>query len=548
MQITIPLRRIEVRSNPRKFFNPATMAELTASVREQGVIQPILVRPGEEDGQYILIAGERRVRAATEARGLDYEVPALVHDVDEATAKALALTENVQRDDMSAAEEAIAAAEQVGLLKGDRDEAARILGWSRATLDKRLALMNCTTAVLEALTYRTITLGHAELFAGFKKSDQDSLLPVIVQEKRSVAELKALLEKVSCSLAVAIFDKADCAACPHNSALQVEMFGESIGTGNCTDRNCYHEKTEKQLEIAAAGLRDEFPVVKIVRAGDNATCVQLAVDGKSGVGLEQAKQCHACQNYGAAVSGLPDSLGKVYRGQCFDTVCNMKKVAARIKAEKNAAAPTSSGKSATSKASDTASAGKPAPEASAVAESDKVKAYREALWRRALCRDIGRDADRARVYLLTLAMNGHGRAISTERLAKAFTTLGKVEAVPKGIADTVTSVGAMSVEVQSQMLIATLFAAIDGLDVATLKELCKANGLDLTQYWKLDKAFLELITKSEMKVVADELGIRAALGDAFSKTFNKPKGELIDALLAIDGFDYTGKVIKVLKY
>ncbi len=110
-----------------------------------------------------------------------------------------------------------------------------MLGWSRSTLDKRLALMNCSEAVLDALNTRALQLGHAELLATLAKDKQDKLLPVIIAERKSIAELKKTIEAAACSLAIAIFDKADCAACQHNSSLQTEMFGEAIATGNCTN-------------------------------------------------------------------------------------------------------------------------------------------------------------------------------------------------------------------------------------------------------------------------------------------------------------------------
>jgi ParB family transcriptional regulator, chromosome partitioning protein len=330
-QPTLALKHITVSTNPRTYFDAAEMEELTASVREKGVIQPVIVRT-LADGGYALVAGGRRFRAAMTAHGEDYEIPVVVKEIDEIEAKQLAIIENIQRADMSPAEEAIAAAEQVGLCKGDRDEVARIFGWSRVTLDKRLALMNCSATVLEALSTRQILLGHAELLAALPRETQDKLLPVIIKEGKPVAEVKKTIEQVSCSLSAAIFDKTDCAGCPHNSSTQGEMFGESIATGNCTNRACYNEKTEKQLESVASNLRDDYPVVRIVRAGDNHTRIQLAVEGPKGVGEEQAKACHACQNYGAAVSGLPDSIGNVYKGQCFDTVCNMRMVAKRLQA------------------------------------------------------------------------------------------------------------------------------------------------------------------------------------------------------------------------
>jgi DNA-binding IclR family transcriptional regulator len=84
-----------------------------------------------------------------EAHGEDFPMPIVVKDVDPVEARRIALTENIQRDDLSPAEEARDAAELLGLQGGDRDVTARILGWSRATLDSRLALLNCSAAVLD---------------------------------------------------------------------------------------------------------------------------------------------------------------------------------------------------------------------------------------------------------------------------------------------------------------------------------------------------------------------------------------------------------------
>ncbi|MGF6915913.1 PRTRC system ParB family protein [Paraburkholderia sp. 40] len=559
-QLTAPLKRIRIGRNPRTYFDPKALAELTESIRQHGVDTPIIVRPVvDDDFDYEVIAGGRRYRGAMEAHGEDFPMPIVVKDVDEVEARRIALMENIQREDLSPAEEARDAAELLGLQGGDRDVTAKILGWSRSTLDNRLALLNCSNAVLDALSERKINIAHAELLAALSKENQDKVLPVVVAEKRTVADVRKLVESASCALASAIFDKADCAGCPHNSSTQAQMFGEAIGTGNCTNRSCFNDKTEKQLEATAAALRDEFQTVRIVRAGDNHTRVQLAVDGPKGVGLEQAKACHACANYGAAVSGLPESLGKAYRGQCFDTVCNMKKVAARIQAEKAAEQPKQAegAKSAPAvkSASGTASksAGAPAstnPSVTVIAESEKVKAYRVKLWRKALRMDIGMDHDLARQYLIAVVLSGNARHIEDGAFRKFFERMvgGDVDLPMADLPKSVSAVQATSEKVQADLMIAMLFAAIEGLEVTRLTQLCKSHKLDLKKHWKLDKEFLELITKSEMLVLADEIGIRAALGDNFKKVFAKSKPELIEALLKVEGFDYAGKLPKVLKF
>ncbi|BDB30127.1 MULTISPECIES: PRTRC system ParB family protein [Cupriavidus] len=549
----VALRKIRTGRNPRMYFDPVEMAELTESIRTSGVYQPILLRPIEDDEfEFELIAGERRYRGAVEAHGIDWVIPALVKVMTDDEADRAALIENAQRANMSPSEEAVAASKIVGHCKGDREEAARLLGWSRATLDKRLALMNCSPDVQAALNERKIQLGHAELLATLAKDKQDKLLPVILSEKKAVSELKKTIEAAACSLEVAIFDKTDCATCPHNSSLQTEMFGEAIATGNCTNKACYAEKTDRKLEGIVYGLKEEYPIVRIIRSGDNHTRIQLKVDGPTGVGEEQAKACHACQNFGAAVSGLPDSMGKVYSGQCFDTACNQKKVAARIKAERDAAkAPAvkqTAGKTAAATKGDKSSAAAEKP-ATVISESERVKQYRTELWRKALRKEVAQNAEQANAYLLAVALNGLSRNIGGDVMGKFFEKLTEQKS-SSTLQGCLTAVHAMDAGRRQQLTIGMTVAAIDGMEVNNLRELCRYHKLDLRDHWNLQKSqdFLEMLTKSEMKVLADELGIRKVLGDGFAKLFGKSKAEVVAGLLSVDGFDYTGKVPKVLGY
>ncbi|AMU19311.1 chromosome partitioning protein ParB (plasmid) [Burkholderia cenocepacia] len=550
-QPTVKLRRIKLGRNPRTYFDDAEMEEMKATVRVSGVHTAVIVRPLDEE-YFELIAGGRRYKAAMETRGEDYDMPVTVVFVDDAEAEDIALIENIQRSNLSPGEEAVDAARLLGRCKGDREEAARRIGWSLATLNSRLALLNCSNEVLVALNTRQILLGHAELLAALSKENQDRVLPVIIAEKKSVTDVRKLVESAACSLSAAIFDKTDCAACPHNSATQSEMFGESIATGNCTNRQCYNGKTEKQLEAIADGLRDEFPTVRIVRAGDNHTRVQLAVEGPNGVGEAQAKACHGCQNYGVAVSGLPDSLGKTFRGQCFDTVCNMRKVADRITAEKAAAKAATSdtkGSTVSTKAAGKGGSDTSAPTAvTVVAESDRVKQYREALWRKALRRDVGKNAALARQYLIAIVLAGYARQIKEDVFRSVYEKVTDEKAPAADLPKALFLACATSDEQAATLVTGMFVAAIEGLDVPYLKQLCKHHNLDLTQYWKLDKEFLELVTKAEMMVIADELGLRTAMGDNFKKVFSKAKADVITALLAVEGFTYEGKLLKVLKF
>src|ERR1700694_409267 len=130
MQETASVSHIRLGKNPREFFDEAEMNELAESIRSYGVLQPILVRPAGDAGQYVIIAGERRYRAAKTVFGDDYEIPIVVKDFGDADAEAAAIIENVHRAQMSIDEEAKAAKRLLFRNKNDREGTARQLGWS----------------------------------------------------------------------------------------------------------------------------------------------------------------------------------------------------------------------------------------------------------------------------------------------------------------------------------------------------------------------------------------------------------------------------------
>ena len=131
----VPLGRITRGLNPRRHFDEAKMQELIGSVKEKGVIQPILLRPVGDD--FELIAGERRFRAAVAAELT--EIPAMIRDVDDDEAEMLALMENIHRDDLSPMEEAESAAKILARHNGDRAETATVLCWDSTKLNRRRA-------------------------------------------------------------------------------------------------------------------------------------------------------------------------------------------------------------------------------------------------------------------------------------------------------------------------------------------------------------------------------------------------------------------------
>lgn len=546
--------------NPRKFFDAKEMAELESSILAQGIIQPISVRPVGD--KFEIVAGERRWRAAKAVHGEDYEIPVFIREMTDEEAAAAGANENIIRAAMSPAEESEVASRILGQCNGNYDEAAKRLGWARGTLEKRLALMNCSENVRNALTERKIQIGHAELFATATKDKQDKVLEKILNlpSLPTVQEFKQQLEQVSKTLSSAIFDKAECAGCQFNSTNQAQLFAEAISDGHCTNGSCYDAKTEGELTLRSEKLKEEFPVVKILRPGENFTLIKIVAEGATGVGEEQAVKCRACANYGGVVSSLPNSLGKVYVNQCFDPACNSSKVAARIKAEKDAAqaqveaaketaktetkAPEKDGKATVAE-----KAAKPDAKATVV-DSTRIKEYRVKVWRTVLVKELLANDEKNKAVLLALGICGLGRHISGSKLTKAFNKLTGNEdpTLSSNLGQIATLLMSASDEAKARLHQALAASVQDEIEESNLRQLLNFLEVDMAKHWQLNKDYLDLMTKSEIEVIATEIGLKAHIGEGFSKLMGSKKDELVAALLKVEGFEYAGKVPNVMQY
>lgn len=255
LQRKILLSAIKAGSNPRRYFNPDKHAELVASIRRNGVLQPILVRPiGYDDAfggeVFELVAGGRRFRAAEEAFGTDGLIPAIIRTMTDQEALEAAIDENDVREDASETEQADAALRVLAACQDDRAEAARRLGWSTAKLDRRLALAGLSDAVKAALDERRIKVGHAELLAAVPADKQDKALDTILTSGIDVAKTRELLMRVTQNLAAATFDKTECAGCGYNSARQRALFETHVDDGHCTNGACFALKVEAAAKLA----------------------------------------------------------------------------------------------------------------------------------------------------------------------------------------------------------------------------------------------------------------------------------------------------------
>lgn len=329
--LPIPVSKIKEGFNYRRRYDPAKMSSLQASIKAQGLIQPVVVRKLDND-DYQLIAGGRRYRAYVAEFGEQSEIPAIVRVLTDAEATAAMIAENNEREDPSIIEDAEGAARMLGLCKGDREEAARRLGWNRNKLDRRLAIMNAIDEVRNAYLEDKLLVGHVEILAALRKDVQAKVITAILTAPSvpTVEQLKAMAEQALLSLEAAIFDRGACNGCHFNTGYQKSMFETSFEGSRCTNKECFNQKTEEELETRRVALAESYQVVRIVRPGDDKTVLPLRAEGPRGVGEEQALACRTCAEFGACVSAVPEKLGNVYKDVCFNKTCNDEKVAACV--------------------------------------------------------------------------------------------------------------------------------------------------------------------------------------------------------------------------
>ena len=172
---------------PRKNFNQDSLKELAESIKAQGIIQPILVRM-TSNNQYEIIAGERRWQAAKIAK-LD-EVPVVVKDISDSTALAMALIENIQREDLNVIEEARGIKRLIDEFNITHEAAAEAVGKSRAAVSNTLRLLSLCEHAQYALETNKIEMGHARAILSLSPIDQAMMCQKIVNQKLTVREVE----------------------------------------------------------------------------------------------------------------------------------------------------------------------------------------------------------------------------------------------------------------------------------------------------------------------------------------------------------------------
>ena len=175
---------------PREKFQEESLAELASSIKSQGIIQPIVVRPITAS-QYEIIAGERRFRAAKQA-GLT-EVPVVIKEINDQSALAIALIENLQREDITAIEEAKSINRLIDEFDLTHQQAADCVGKNRATISNLLRLLSLSNTVQEYMASGKLDMGHGRALLSLEESDQLVLAEQVIKRNLTARQTEALV-------------------------------------------------------------------------------------------------------------------------------------------------------------------------------------------------------------------------------------------------------------------------------------------------------------------------------------------------------------------
>jgi len=191
----LPLEQLQRgRYQPRRDMNPVALQELADSIKVQGVMQPIVVRVLNESGRFEIVAGERRWRAAQMA-GLD-TIPAIVREINDDTAMAMALIENIQREDLNPMEQATAMHRFVEEFELTHQQIAEAVGKARATVSNLLRLMALPREVKTLLEHGDLEMGHARALLSLPEQQQTESARLIVDKGLSVRQTEALVRSL----------------------------------------------------------------------------------------------------------------------------------------------------------------------------------------------------------------------------------------------------------------------------------------------------------------------------------------------------------------
>jgi ParB family transcriptional regulator, chromosome partitioning protein len=250
------IRQLDINSIDRSRFQPRTefdseqLRELAASIKQRGVMQPLLVRPLNGTARFELIAGERRWRAAKDA-GLT-KVPAIVRTATDEEALEIALIENLQREDLNPIEEARAYGQLATRFKLTQEQIAEKVGRSRAAVANALRLLGLPGEVLSWIADGRLSVGHAKAILGLTIADEQRLVAErVLKRNLTVRQTEQLVEQLKGDAKMRTRALGGALKSPHVLAIE-EKLQQKLGT----HVNVYHGKKKGRIEIEYYGNDD----------------------------------------------------------------------------------------------------------------------------------------------------------------------------------------------------------------------------------------------------------------------------------------------------
>lgn len=255
--------------NPRKHFDETSLAELAESIRQQGVLQPIGVRPLADTDRFEIVFGERRYRASLMAElG---EIPAIVLNVSDETAEEMAVTENLQRKDVTPIEEANAYQKLIESGRHDVQSLAVQFGKNESYIRTRLKFVSLIPEIALLLEQEELTISVASEICRYGEDIQREVYDKHLKEDavyynswrgmKASDVAKKIEQQYTTDLSRYSFDKTLCLSCPHNTN-NLMLFCEG-GCGNCANRSCLAEMNISYLTEKAVQLMEKYPAMSL---------------------------------------------------------------------------------------------------------------------------------------------------------------------------------------------------------------------------------------------------------------------------------------------
>jgi len=573
----LPLNQIDLSDyNARRFEEgmnedrKAQFEDLIASVKENGVIQPIAVRY-KQDGRYEVMAGERRIRAcweiAKQGGNID-RIPAMIYEVDDDTAFDIMTTENLQREDLTPVEKARsfkAALERAGNSNDALKDLSRRFGIKPHAIKFQIALLELPKAVLDAWDKNKITAAHCEALT--RLAGETAILEALTECLRndwSVAKLTEFVKDQKPLLASGLFCKKECETCMSNSSLQGNLFSVQSDKGaSCLNPACFKKKQGEFFESkwTQSKASKKFQT-KGFRFKEDLTASDLRI-----IGDEPQERCTNCPEFITVVS----VAGTIIKGQeqvcvgaqkCYDDLYSPKEV------EKEAQQPATATGDSSEKAASAESTGQTEKKAE-VSEEQQAKAdkqrsikrseqFRDKFFENALPEAIQKNnasgTEAVRMYLITMAL--------VSRTAQDALKSAVKEQGGANVNNT-----AQMIQAVREMEAAKLLLVMRDMCSEAIMKYCEHNsgstpvdvrhqigelmGIDMGKQWVITKGYLDSMTKKEIVNMGEEEGVdlwncQEIIDYKTEKHAKKgwmslKKGDLIDCILN-SGADLTGRV------